>query len=399
MSQEKYNKIIRIKFINDAPLDFSFEVKDNKYDNFPEVLPNSSLTINPGDKVYFVPGVNIPRVKIKNIVMDYGASITRDVTQATKIIGYNTKSEYFQYQGDYKLNSSATVEFLKAIREIGKQEKNVELNIDGHCIEKVVGLLDYIEVNNININQIGFFTDWLFVRSAKNFDKDATNCYSLLYNLGNNYEYKYYYNFKTKLPKEFTEFNHTDLYSEVAMLEQINGDDALIIDQEKYDQLASMFQSSDRDNHVLAMEIMSNCDYSESFFFLLLIFANYGDVFRYNRAKNHVNFKALLNYMELLPSSMSVPIHLIIKKMFKRGLLKQEHLDYMVKHYLYNIFSMYDDMFEVHTLTVKPEVLEYLNANYKNTLVTKEYEVKQVEQPVEPLEPVFEVKENNFNWI
>jgi hypothetical protein len=397
MEKEKYNKIVNIKFINDAPLDFSFEVEENQYNSFPQVLPNSFLTINPGDKVYFVPGINIPRVKIKNIVMDYGASITRDVTQATKIIGYDTKSEYFQYQGGYQLNTSTTIEFLKAISDIGKQE-NRQLNIEDHCIQKVNSLLDYLEVNNIDDTEIAFFTDWSCTRTFKQFS--GTDDFSVLANkLGTTYKYEYYYKFKAKIPEEFAKFKHTDLYSELAMLEQINGDDALIIDQEKYDQLASMFQSSDRDNHVLAMEIMSNCDYSESFFFLLLIFANYGDVFRYNKAKNHVNFKALLNYMELHPSNMSVPIHHIIKRMFKKGLLKQEHLDYMVKHYLRYLFSMYDDMFEVHTLTVKPEVLEYLNANYKNTLVAEEYQEVKEEQPVEPLEPVFEVKEDNFNWI
>ena len=395
--ENKYSKIVHIKFNNDAPLDFSLKVEENQYNSFPQVLPNSSLTINPGDKVYFVPGINIPRVKIKNIVMDYGASITRDVTQATKIIGYDTKSEYFQYQGGYQLDTSTTIEFLKAISDIGKEE-NRQLNIEDHCIQKVNSLLDYLEVNNIDDTQIAFFTDWSCTRTFKQFS--GTDDFNVLANkLGTTYKYEYYWKFKAKIPEEFVKFKHTDLYSEVAMLEQINGDDALIIDQEKYDQLVSMLQSSDRDNHVLAMEIMSNCDYNESYFFLLLIFANYSDVFRYNKTKNHVNFKALLNYMELQPSSMHVALNHITSKMLKRGLLKQEHLDYMVKHYLYNIFSMYDDMFEVHTLTVKPEVLEYLNANYKNTLVTKEYEVKQVEQPVEPLEPVFEVKEDNFNWI
>lgn len=395
--QSKYSKIVHIKFNNDAPLDFSFDVKDNQYENFPEVLPNSSLTINPGDKVYFVPGINIPRVKIKNIVMDYGASITRDVTQATKIIGYDTKSQYFEYQGGYQFNTTTTIEFLKSISKIGKEE-NRELNIEDHCIQKVNSLLDYLEVNNIDTDKIGFFTDWSLTRTLKQFN--GTDDFSVLANeLGNNYNYEYYWRFKSKLPEEFTGFKHTNLYSEVAMLEQINGDDALIIDQEKYDQLASMLQSSDTDNHVLAMEIMSNCDYNESYFFLLLVFANYSDVFRYNKAKNHVNFKALLNYMELQPSAMGVSLNQITTKMFKKGLLKPEHLDYMVKHYLSYIFNMYDSLFEVHTLTVKPEVLEYLNANYKNTLVTEEYQVVEEEQPVESEEPVFEVKENNFNWI
>ena len=306
-------------------------------------------------------------------------------------------SEYFQYQGGYQLDTSTTIEFLKAISNIGKKE-NRQLNIEDHCIQKVNSLLDYLEVNNIDNTEIAFFTDWSCTRTFKQFS--GTDNFSVLANkLGTTYKYEYYYKFKAKIPEEFAKFKHTDLYSEVAMLEQINGDDALIIDQEKYDQLASMLKSSDRDNHVLAMEIMSNCDYSESFFFLLLIFANYGDVFRYNKAKNHVNFKALLNYMELHPSNMAVPVHHIIKKMFKKALLKQEHLDYMIEHYLRYLFSMYDDMFEVHTLTVKPEVLEYLNANYKNTLVAKEYQEVEKEQPVEPLEPVFEVKEDNFNWI
>ena len=59
-----------------------------------------------------------------------------------------------------------------------------------------------------------------------------------------------------------------------------------------------MFQSSDTDNHLMAMEIMANCNYKESMLYLALLFFHHHDAqMYYVKSKNHVNFKSLKNYM------------------------------------------------------------------------------------------------------
>lgn len=44
-------------------------------------------TPSKGDKIYFLPGVNIPRVKFKNVCVEHGIKTIRDIEQATVIFG------------------------------------------------------------------------------------------------------------------------------------------------------------------------------------------------------------------------------------------------------------------------------------------------------------------------
>ena len=61
------------------------------------------------------------------------------------------------------------------------------------------------------------------------------------------------------------------IFDESELLAMINGDDAVTITPEVYQQLVKMFQSSDQDNHIMAMEIMANSNYIDSALYLLLL--------------------------------------------------------------------------------------------------------------------------------
>ena len=83
------------------------------------------------------------------------------------------------------------------------------------------------------------------------------------------------------------------------MLEVVNGDEAVLIDLDTYQNLRNMFKSSDSDNHVMAMEIMANSNYLESLLYLEMLFFHHHQQIDYSRTKNHVNFKSLKNYQLL----------------------------------------------------------------------------------------------------
>ena len=87
------------------------------------------------------------------------------------------------------------------------------------------------------------------------------------------------------------------LCDEKDLLENLNGDDALVIGETEFEQLRQMFLSSDSDNHVLAMEIMANSNYSQSIFYLLRLFKDYNRKISDQRSRNHVNFKSLVSIM------------------------------------------------------------------------------------------------------
>ncbi len=60
-----------------------------------------------------------------------------------------------------------------------------------------------------------------------------------------------------------------------------------------------MFKSSDKDNHIMAMEIMANSNYVESALYLLLLLEEYGHRIADCNTKNHVNFKSMVSYFGL----------------------------------------------------------------------------------------------------
>jgi hypothetical protein len=65
------------------------------------------------------------------------------------------------------------------------------------------------------------------------------------------------------------------IYDEAELLKYINGPDAVIIDSVMFEQLSDMFNSSDNDNHILAMEIMANSNYIDSLLYLEMLFKEY----------------------------------------------------------------------------------------------------------------------------
>jgi hypothetical protein len=88
-----------------------------------------------------------------------------------------------------------------------------------------------------------------------------------------------------------------------------------------------MLKSSDADNHVVAMEIMANSNYTKSCVYLMMLIMNNYIAIDTSRTKRHVNFKSLLNYLNLNPGNLHVDINKIIYFMAERELLTIETLD------------------------------------------------------------------------
>ena len=81
-------------------------------------------------------------------------------------------------------------------------------------------------------------------------------------------------------------------------LSDIATEDSIILTEEEYNNIYKMFKSEDRENHALAMEMMANCNVSESKPFLALLFFNFTQKFKDCKSWNHVNFKTLRTNFE-----------------------------------------------------------------------------------------------------
>jgi hypothetical protein len=225
----------------DSTINFSLTVID-EYSQKDFIIEDKNLDVKPGDTIYFAPKVSVPRVKVKNLTMDYAAKITRDISKADiVVIPENFESILFENQYKYSLDEKKLITFL-----------NEDKRIDTHSLTKLNDVLD-------NYSNIEFISEWSEYRQLSNLTSRTS--YEFDYNSRSNV---YLY-----LPNEdfrhiYEDLKTKTLYKESLILKTINGDDALTIDNKIYEQLGSMLKSSDDENHVIAMEMMSNCNYVDS---------------------------------------------------------------------------------------------------------------------------------------
>ena len=315
------------------------------------------------DVLYFLPGVSIPRVKIKNLTLSHNIKTTRDIEKASHIFGHRrtydklVKQEYY-----YTLPVNLFKEYFNLLKKDIETEGTT--GIDKKYIEDVEFALEHYDKERILFmwpERRELVNDGLSFLSpaidkAKVLHKEIK---SALYSSRIDILNEDYYDL-------FDSLSGKTVFYEESLLEHLNGKDAITLEREQFDQLSAMLQSSDEDNHVLAMEIMANCDYRSSLVYLLMVFEKYAHVFEAKRrAKYHVNFKSLLNYLDLSTSYMSVNIDCMMRKLIEKDALTEEWTDMIYKEYTKEIRERESTYFKCHTVTLSEEALKYLNINYK----------------------------------
>lgn len=116
------------------------------------------------------------------------------------------------------------------------------------------------------------------------------------------------------------------IVSSTELMESMQKDET-VIDRDYYKQLDNMLKSSDADNHIVAMEIMANSNYTKSCVYLMLLIMDNHNAIHTSRTKRHINFKSLLNYLNLSPNCLNLNVNNIIYFMNERELLTLETLD------------------------------------------------------------------------
>jgi hypothetical protein len=147
------------------------------------------------------------------------------------------------------------------------------------------------------------------------------------------------------------------------------GDSCSELTYNQYIQLRKML-STDHDNIVLAMEIMANCNYRKSVHYLSALFMDYYHVMDTFPSKRHVNFKSLLTFMGLNPSSMYMHMEKSISLLHKNEMLNLETLDFLRDEFLLDVYTghrLVNGSGNLVTLTASydtPEILEVLGKPY-----------------------------------
>lgn len=256
------------------------------------------------DKIYFMRGCTVPRVKLKDLSVKYKIRTTTDIDKATVVIGSDAAgSKLFKQDWMRKVSGEVFEATIKALQEVSKEE------IDNYYLSRLSHLKlsfgdewpEYVYCdwntknlcNPLNQNHTVEFQQ----AQLKHLGCANEDAFKKKYGPINSHRSEYIQTISEDNLELWEQYKTKHIIEQGALLEVINGDEATTIDLDTYQNLRNMFKSTDQDNHVLAMEIMANCNYKDSILFLTMLFFHHEYQIGNCRSRNHVNFKSLKNYL------------------------------------------------------------------------------------------------------
>lgn len=309
-------------------------------------VTDKDYTPSKGDKLYFLPGVNIPRVKLKDLSLQHGIKTTRNINDATHIFaGKNIKDKITSGTWYYSIQTSAVRAILNDPELVMDDyyKENLTQALEFYTEDEII--LDYSAAGQLRNSELAF---------VKRYTYNSVSRYSSVY-----------YSVDSDHTDLFPDILTLDIYDESKLLQHINGDDAATIDETMYLQISDMFKSSDQDNHILAMEIMANCNYIDSLLYIEMLFEKYANKMADCHTKNHVNFKSLLSFLGKRKTYMNTDIDDVVKSLINKGVFDIDKVNVIMKYYGENIAARGGtDFFEVKSLTLNEEAAKLLNTNY-----------------------------------
>ena len=324
-------------------------------------LSKTPYTPAKGDKIFFLPNVNVPRVKFKNVCVEHNIKNVRDFTQATVFFGSKKSlNEITDTHWLYKCSTKYFVQFFELVKD----------RMDQYDVEKTETALEY-------------YTEE-FVALDSNLIQIINEEESII----TDNDFGYSQNLMTVKEEYQDLYNHIKdkvILDEASVINVLNGEDATEIDEAMYNHLSEMLESSDTDNHVLAMEIMANSKYVESLIYLELLFYKYSYNISMSKTKTHVNFKSLISYLDKQPNSLDTDIDDIAKSLISKDQFTEDKIN-IIMRYLSNDIERRGNSkyFAVKTVTVHPNFVHVLNKNYAYE-IQADYIPTVVETPIEEI--------------
>lgn len=351
----------------------------------------TGFSITPYQKYFLLPGTAVPRVKLQNLSVDSGIKTVRDINSADVCFySANTLNKLSHTEYQYAIP--------KAQLELAVEEAKYN-GTDDYILNRIATALTLVEADVLAC-------DW----NSRNFLIQGSTGLKRLFHdskISSSHIRDRYHMVESEncdlIDKIIS--GSVKLVHEKELLANLNGDDALVITQTEFDQITSMFKSSDQDNHVLAMEIMANCNYQESMYYLLRAFKDFHQQMSNQRAKNHVNFKSLVSFLNIGSASYnwSLGAMQIVNLLKDKSLLTLELVNKVIEDYtqeIKNFSSLEKNPIIIKSFTLSEELLAYFNTNYTNSIV-QDFEPVVVEPIAEEAvveELTSSSKDQDFIW-
>lgn len=251
-----------------------------------------AISLKKGDVIYFTPLVKTVRFKLKALCDKLEIKGTNKIETADYIF-VNDVDKY----NSYKSSSNKQIQFPRYfVLRSGSYKNNFIECIDGSSKIPSVGDRLY----DPKLSEELYSTPFEVIINEENYDlwhnfyREKTERWAWI-----GYAFDKINFVSLPNPSLLSKLRHED------QLTSLINEDAIIITDEKYEELKRMFASNDEENIVLAMEIMANSNYEESILnnYLLLVQNSY--LLYRLRESNHKNFQSLLNFYGLNLRSMT----------------------------------------------------------------------------------------------
>lgn len=265
-----------------------------------------SYTPTAGDKIWFYPGCDIPRFKVKQFCMNNNVSIVKTKDRSTvRFMGQETVNQTRFHDDLYYMGKDAFLTWLDSVMCNAYMQMRDDI---AKCPSDIV----YIDHSAYR----DFCDEELFAEKImlpEGIDLPSTEVY------------------RFATPESYQQLvdmiSDPGLYYQDDMLSLLNT--GIVIDEDMYKRMHELFKSSDADNTRLAMEAMANCDFQKSAVYLLLLMQKYGTKIYNSGTKHHVNFKSLIKYFQI-KNINSISVDDMIDSLRHQKLLSLSNLNYLM---------------------------------------------------------------------
>ena len=190
---------------------FNVDIIEGLGDSLDTFVNSKGYVPTKGDTIYLLPGVNIPRMKLKDLALNLGIRVVRDPEKANVVfsgkssVGKLTTSNWY-----YFADANTILENVKKLCSDQYYIDKLETAISSTGAEKVC-------------------SNWSDMRNTLcNGDMSI-------------YLSHYVYGIEPEYQETYDAIQGKPIYCESELLTNINGDDSTIIDYDVYKQLKSMF--------------------------------------------------------------------------------------------------------------------------------------------------------------
>lgn len=295
-----------------------------------------------GDKIFFVSGCDVPRFKVKQLCQKYDIALVKFQDKAdVKFIGPQVIHDLFTSHYESLLSKSYLLDYLHQV--LGDTD---------------VRYLSFInDIKNSDVTTVAIHHNplselkdkiWFQLKLFRGNNADRTEGGML-----NRHGYLKLvdiaaYNQFMDLCTDVRYFNQDDI------MKIINS--GTVMDEELREQTKRLFDSKDVGNHRVAMEAMANCDYEASAVPLLLLMKDFGNIMYACNTKNHVNFKALLKFFNVV-NLQNISFDNIISSLRYQKILTTSNLKMLIPDIKYDIsIRSRSGSFDVTEITLKEDI-------------------------------------------